>query len=282
MIPNAATVRGLARTALLRRARVLELPEGQPDIIVLAPHPDDETLGCGALIMRTLGNGGRVSIVVATDGAESHAGQDVDRAKLIELRHRELLEAGARLGLVESDVVVLGFGDGTLNEHLDKLTSDLAEVVAGQPAAAVFVTCAEESNPDHAALATAAATAVHRSRGTAAMLWEYPIWLWSDWPISRRFRIAGLRRLLSLWFRAAVSTVAVTPYAAEKAHAVRAYRSQLGEAVPAAADRAGPGPVDLLPGVVALPEVVLERALNGPELFLRRDLRQRPASSRMS
>ena len=42
-------------------------PAGGP-VIVVAPHPDDETLGCGATIMQKLAAGTPVHVVIATDG----------------------------------------------------------------------------------------------------------------------------------------------------------------------------------------------------------------------
>jgi LmbE family N-acetylglucosaminyl deacetylase len=37
-------------------------------VVILAPHPDDETLGCGGLIARRISEGRRVVVVVITDG----------------------------------------------------------------------------------------------------------------------------------------------------------------------------------------------------------------------
>src|SRR5438132_8706173 len=42
-------------------------------LLVLAPHPDDEVIGCGGLIARHLLAGRRVRVVVVTDGAEAGA-----------------------------------------------------------------------------------------------------------------------------------------------------------------------------------------------------------------
>src|ERR1700761_6094021 len=42
--------------------------------VVLAPHPDDETLGCAVTIMRKLAMGSRVHLLIATDGRHAHPG----------------------------------------------------------------------------------------------------------------------------------------------------------------------------------------------------------------
>ena len=56
-----------------------ELPEGSlNDIIgggtclILAPHPDDESLGCGGLIAACVAAGRSPLVVILTDGAGSH------------------------------------------------------------------------------------------------------------------------------------------------------------------------------------------------------------------
>ena len=38
-------------------------------LLVLAPHPDDEVFGCGGAIMRQMGAGGIVHVIILTDGA---------------------------------------------------------------------------------------------------------------------------------------------------------------------------------------------------------------------
>ncbi|HYC62641.1 MAG TPA: PIG-L family deacetylase, partial [Thermoanaerobaculia bacterium] len=40
-------------------------------LLVLAPHPDDEVIGCGGVVAQHLREGRAVRIVIATDGAEA-------------------------------------------------------------------------------------------------------------------------------------------------------------------------------------------------------------------
>ena len=60
----------LLRWILRWRAQPLQLPAGP--LLVIAPHPDDETLGCGGLIIRERLAGRLVRIVFLTDGSQSH------------------------------------------------------------------------------------------------------------------------------------------------------------------------------------------------------------------
>ena len=60
--------------------------------VVLAPHPDDESLGCGGLLARLAAHGVPARVVVVTDGAQSHPGS----AAYPPERLRALREAEAR------------------------------------------------------------------------------------------------------------------------------------------------------------------------------------------
>ena len=47
------------------------VPEGR-GLVVVAPHPDDESLGCGGLIVQALADGRAVRVVIVSDGCGSH------------------------------------------------------------------------------------------------------------------------------------------------------------------------------------------------------------------
>src|SRR5579872_2311666 len=81
--------------------------------VVIAPHPDDETLGAGATIMRKVDAGTPVHVVVATDGCKSPVG---DPSAVAALRARELAAAASVLGLGPGDVTRLPFVDAELDD----------------------------------------------------------------------------------------------------------------------------------------------------------------------
>lgn len=64
-------------------------------LLVVAAHPDDETLGCGGLIARTAREGGRVSILVLTEGSTA---QYPDRPDLVEAKEQQARQAATHLG----------------------------------------------------------------------------------------------------------------------------------------------------------------------------------------
>ncbi len=73
---------------------------GDGGLVVIAPHPDDESLACGGLIAEAHAEGRPVRVVIVSDGTGSHpASKTYPRARLRELRENEAREAVAELGL---------------------------------------------------------------------------------------------------------------------------------------------------------------------------------------
>jgi LmbE family N-acetylglucosaminyl deacetylase len=79
-----------------------------PVLVALHAHPDDEAIFTGGTIVRAVGAGWRVVLVVATDG-DRGTGPGVTRAELAARRRDETREAAAVLGIER--VVFLGHGD---------------------------------------------------------------------------------------------------------------------------------------------------------------------------
>jgi len=98
------------------------------EILIFAPHPDDETLACAGIIMQALREGKRIQVVVFTngDGYRRAAarlfrkpGLLVNSSDVLELgrfRQAEGLAAMAILGLQPTSVTFLGYPDGGLNQ----------------------------------------------------------------------------------------------------------------------------------------------------------------------
>lgn len=66
-------------------------------VLVFAPHPDDETIGCGGTIKLHVNRGDTVKVVVVTDGAKGYWEGDVDN--YIEVRKEEAKNAFCQLGV---------------------------------------------------------------------------------------------------------------------------------------------------------------------------------------
>src|SRR5215831_15255807 len=94
-------VRPLAQTVvrmlLRRRMRPLTRDELRQPAVVVAPHPDDETLGCGGTVVIKKQLGATVRVLMMTDGAASHPGL-IDPEELAAIRAGETRAAVQVLG----------------------------------------------------------------------------------------------------------------------------------------------------------------------------------------
>src|SRR5208283_2892446 len=89
-------------------------PVSQVPALVIAPHPDDETFGCGALISLKRSMGVPVRVVVLTGGeaVAIHSGETAET--VIHARKNQTLKACQHLGIAPTDVRWLDVPDGKL------------------------------------------------------------------------------------------------------------------------------------------------------------------------
>lgn len=195
-------------------------------LLVVAPHPDDETFGCGALIARARAAGADVTVVVASDGARCTATGKFGPAELAALRSAEVHEACRRLGV--TDVLELGHPDGALTGR-SELAGQLADLIASRRPGVVLTPCAQDLHGDHLATHRATVAALARVPGHPLLL-GYPVWAWHAGPF---FRAAppGQRLALRRWAARQLWSgswwrIPADEYGSQKQHAVMAYRSQ--------------------------------------------------------
>lgn len=197
--------------------------------MVLAAHPDDETLGCAVTIMRRRDRGTPVVLVVATDGSRSTPSSTVASAELAAIRADEAAEAGRLMGLEPANIVHLGFDDSFLAREEAALGDRLVELLRAHGPEEVLVTAATDPHPDHAALGRAARRAVAAAGMTSTRILEYPIWQWRH-PGSWLARGAGGARWSAVQAlgRLRPELVCSAGFVERKRAALSAHASQLG------------------------------------------------------
>ena len=175
-----------------QRAPVWTPPGGPASQLVVAAHPDDESLGAGGAVARLAGAGWRVTVVVATDGEGSHPDSPtLDPGALATRRRKEADDAIARLG-TGIGVHHLGLPDGRLETREDELVARLVDLIGEDGAQhTLLAPWREDPHTDHRAAGRAAHQAAHR---TDSQLLEYPIWAWhqlrpADLPFDRALRL---------------------------------------------------------------------------------------------
>ena len=166
-------------------------------LIVVAPHPDDETFALGGTIHDHLRRGGSCEIVAVTDGeAADELGDSNARATMAARRDNERKAALALLGAGEIDVNRLGYPDRDVALHEEDLVGELYEVFNGQQQrfASCLVALPWRGDPhgDHRAAGRAGVRAAALS-GLEAV--ETPIWGWYHLEWRRRLPCARLRRI---------------------------------------------------------------------------------------
>ncbi|MDD2689440.1 MAG: PIG-L family deacetylase [Candidatus Omnitrophica bacterium] len=90
-------------------------------ILILAPHPDDETIGCAGIIQDALKVGAEVKVMYLTNGDHNQLAFIVYEKRLTlrkgeflhmgEVRHKEAVKAMKLLGLGENNLIFLGYPD---------------------------------------------------------------------------------------------------------------------------------------------------------------------------
>ena len=169
---------------------------GERGLLVIAPHPDDESLGCGGLIAWGCESGRPVKVLFLTDGEGSHPGsRRFPPARLSQVRIQEAVDALAILGVVERDALFLHLTDGGLSS-MDRLAIDharrsLREIIGELGACDVLVTACADPHGDHQAAFALARNVIECE--PACRLLQYPVWSWMQASPKPRAAPAGFR-----------------------------------------------------------------------------------------
>ncbi|WP_282154450.1 PIG-L deacetylase family protein [Cytobacillus gottheilii] len=86
---------------------------GDGNVLVLAPHVDDETIGLGGTILKHVKNGQQVTVAYITDGAGSVSA--LSKSELMQKRKDEAYEVQKLLGF--QNLVFLDFPDGAIESN---------------------------------------------------------------------------------------------------------------------------------------------------------------------
>ncbi|HWE82827.1 MAG TPA: PIG-L family deacetylase [Gaiellaceae bacterium] len=187
-------------------------------IMVVAPHPDDETIALGGTIHDHLTRGGSCEIVAVTDGEA--ADNEADRGQRLALVATRVAERAAALeaiGAAHVAIERLGYPDGEVGEHIATLGHDLRQAFAvarrRHSDCLLVLPWRDDPHPDHRACARAGIEAAVRA---GMSYFEVPIWGWYDPQVRRRLSPARVRRL-------AITTAARR----RKRSALQCFQSQL-------------------------------------------------------
>ncbi len=143
-------------------------------LVVVAAHPDDETLGAGGLLAIAAYSGLSVTVLIATLGEKSHPASSTHTpSELALLRRAEVLAAVGVLAPA-AQVRILGLPDGELAGHREELLAAIGDCVDG-PSTLLVSPFVADGHPDHDSIG---AVSAHVAGAAGATSLGYPIWMW--------------------------------------------------------------------------------------------------------
>lgn len=150
-------------------------------VLALAPHMDDEAIGCGGALALHAQAGAHVQVAFTTDGSmgdpalfQPRGRRRIPRDEFVEMRKTESRRACEILGLAEP--IFLDGPDGELSGH-EQLTSALASLLQSEQPDLVYTPAIADQHPDHFATTKWLTCAIEREESFKAMrVREYEVW----------------------------------------------------------------------------------------------------------
>lgn len=173
------------------------------NVLCIAPHPDDETLGCGGALCQHADKGDTTTAVFLTSGELGL--KQLPKEEAWRIREAEASAAGKILRITE--MRFWRFPDWVLSDHIDAATKKLSESIIALKPGLIYVPHPQEWHPDHQAAGRIAQAAL-AATGLSAELRGYEVWT----PIQEHDRVLD-----------------ITPVWDRKISALRCHVSQLNQ-----------------------------------------------------
>lgn len=160
--------------SLSLRGNLVDDIELEGKVLIVAPHPDDEVIGCGGLIARLVKEGNMPHIAILTGGEGSHGSCcSIERDQIV-LERRKLTRRALDILEVGSDhLYEINFPDGGISEAHPQVET-LAKLIEILKPDAVFVPHWGEGWSDH----VKTAEIVKNLLPDSASVYEYCVWMW--------------------------------------------------------------------------------------------------------
>ncbi|WP_292762518.1 PIG-L family deacetylase [Nostoc sp. NOS(2021)] len=189
--------------------------------LIVAPHPDDETLGCGGAIALLRSLNCHVQVLVISDGTLSHPRSlKYPADKLRSLREAETLSALKLLGVEVNDVTFLRMQDGSIPTQYQSAVASCRAYITEIAPQIIFLPWRYDPHADHRATWKLIHAVLDDLRLSPRLI-EYPIW---DWDSEQRGSLPASVEVTT--WRLNISTVVEL-----KQQAIAAYGSQITDLI---------------------------------------------------
>jgi LmbE family N-acetylglucosaminyl deacetylase len=142
------------------------------NVLVMAPHPDDEALGCGGTIAIHAARGDRVGAVFLTSGELGL--RHLAREEAWRVREQEAAAAAAILGL--RGLTFLHRRDWFLEQEIAEAAAELRPVVEREAPDRIYLPHGREGHGDHRACGPILRAALAGYQGRPPRLFGYEVW----------------------------------------------------------------------------------------------------------
>lgn len=132
------------------------------NILVIAPHPDDDVIGCGGSIIKHVKNGHEVTVVYMTSGDAGSA--ITPKRELARIRENEAITSTTSLGVKPENLIFLRNPDGYLECNQKNLV-ELIELIRSKMPDLVYTPHKEDGHKDHRVSHELTVEAVGRAAG---------------------------------------------------------------------------------------------------------------------
>lgn len=174
------------------------------NILVIAPHPDDEVVGCGGALCRHAQRGDRMNVIYLTSGELGL--KKLPREEAWKIREAEARDSAKILGL--SDLFFLRQPDWMIGDHIPTMVEAITPILKSTVPEMIYLPHQNDWHPDHQAAWPTVQEALKRSGIRVPKLWAYEVWT----PLGTFDEVVDISTVMS-----------------KKLRALRAHRSQLDE-----------------------------------------------------
>lgn len=170
--------------------------------LIVAPHPDDEVLGCGGLMARMVEEGNMPYVIYMTGGGASHKTCcNLSEEEIVKNRRILTRKALGMLGVSEDHIKELDFHDGNISQNNVEELTKLKNIIKELNPENIFIPHWGEGWKDHINTASIIENDIPGTPNIfeyCVWMWYYNIWKGLDWKHAFKVKLNEKEQTLKL------------------------------------------------------------------------------------